>query len=249
MLTEDRYSGILEIINRQGSATLAELCTMLNTSESTIRRDLIYLDEKGALVKVRGGARSNNDGTLAMIERNVGEKEKLFAEEKEKIAKYAASLIKSGDFVYIDAGTTTEKMIDYITETDAVFVTNGFVHGRKLAMKGLKVFVPAGEVKGTTEAIVGAASVLSLSEYNFTKSFLGANGISLEAGITTPDKREAEVKKAALKNSREVFFLADHSKFDRITAITFAPLSEGKIITDRLENQKYHAKAFVKEVL
>ena len=94
MLTEDRYSSILEIVNRQGSATLTELCTMLDTSESTIRRDLIYLDEKGALIKVRGGARSNTDNTFAMTERNVDEKEKLFAEEKEAIAKYAASLIE-----------------------------------------------------------------------------------------------------------------------------------------------------------
>ena len=81
MLTEDRYSSILEIVNRQGSATLTELCTMLDTSESTIRRDLIYLDEKGALIKVRGGARSNTDNTFAMTERNVDEKEKLFAED------------------------------------------------------------------------------------------------------------------------------------------------------------------------
>lgn len=249
MLTEDRYSSILEIVNRQGSATLTELCTMLDTSESTIRRDLIFLDEKGALIKVRGGARSNTDNTFAMTERNVDEKEKLFAEEKEAIAKFAASLIEDGDFIYMDAGTTTEKMIPYIPKVDATFVTNGFIHAKKLALKGFKVFVPAGEVKGTTEALVGAACVLSLSEYNFTKSFLGVNGISFNAGLTTPDKREAEVKKAAVKHSREVFFLADHSKFDRITAITFAPLSEGKIITDKLENKKYQTEASVKEVL
>lgn len=249
MLTEDRYSSILEIVNRQGSATLTELCTMLDTSESTIRRDLIYLDEKGALIKVRGGARSNMDSIFAMTERNIDEKEKLFAEEKEAIAKYAASLIEEGDFIYIDAGTTTEKMIPYIPKVDATFVTNGFVHARNLALRGFKVYVPAGEVKRTTEAIVGATCVLSLSEYNFTKSFLGVNGISFNAGLTTPDKREAEVKKAVSKHSREVFFLADHSKFGRITAITFAPLSEGKIITDKLENKKYQTEASVKEVL
>lgn len=248
MLTEERHSNIIEIVNKQGSATLSELCTLLDTSESTIRRDLVYLDEQGALVKVRGGAMSSTDN-FATIERDVSQKEKLFSEEKDAIARYAATLIEDGDFVFIDAGTTTEKMIEYIPEKNATYVTNAFVHARKLARRGFRVLVPAGEVKQSTEAIVGAACVLSISEYNFTKSFMGTNGVSVSAGFTTPDKNEADVKKAVVANSREIFFLADHSKFDQTLAVTFAPITEGKIITDRLENKTYLTEASVKEVL
>lgn len=248
MLTEERHAGILEVVNRQGSATLSELCGLLNISESTARRDLSFLNEKGLLVKVRGGAVAVKD-TFAVMERDVAEKEKLFADEKKAIAEYAASLIEDGDFVFIDAGTTTEKIIDYLPDKDAVFVTNAFVHAKKLAKRGFRVFIPAGEIKAKTEAVVGAACVISLREYNFTKCFLGINGISLTSGFTTPDKSEADVKKAVLSNSQEVYFLADHSKFDNVTAVTVTDITKGKVITDRLQSKKYLGKASIKEVL
>ncbi len=250
MLTEDRHSTILETVNINGSATLAELCTLLDTSESTVRRDLAYLDEKGMLVKVRGGAMSAQaTDNFTALERDVAEKALLFNDEKVAIAKYAASLIEEGDFIFLDAGTTTEKMIEFIPEKNVTFVTNAFVHAMKLAKRGFRVFVPAGEIKVTTEAIVGADCIKSLAEYNFTKSFIGVNGISLSVGFTTPDKTEAEVKRAVITNSRKSYFLADHSKFDKITAVNIAPLTEGKIITDRVENKKYVTEASVKEVM
>lgn len=250
MLTEDRYTTILEMVNTHGSATLAELCTLLNTSESTVRRDLAYLDEKGALVKVRGGAMSAKaSDSFTALEHDVAEKEKLYNDEKTAIAKYAASLIDDGDFIFLDAGTTTEKMISFLPDKNVTYVTNAFVHAMKLAKRGFRVLVPAGEIKVTTEAIVGADCVKSLQEYNFTKSFIGVNGISLTTGFTTPDKSEAEVKKTIIANTRTPYFLADHSKFDKITAVNLAPLAEGKIITDRIENKKYLTEASVKEVL
>lgn len=89
----------------------------------------------------------------------------------------------------------------------------------------------------------------ALEEYNFTKSFIGVNGISLSVGFTTPDKTEAEVKRAVIANTRKSYFLADHSKFDKITAVNIPPLTEGKIITDRVENRKYVTEASVKEVM
>lgn len=248
MLTEERYSKILDAVNRQKSIELSELCALLNTSESTVRRDLSTLDEKGSLIKVRGGAIAI-DESFAVSENNVEEKSKLYTAEKEAIARYAASLIDNGDFVYIDAGTTTEKMIEYIPAKKVTFVTNAFLHAKKLAQKGFRVFIPAGEIKVTTEAIVGAECLLSLKNYNFTKCFMGVNGISLSAGYSTPDINEAGVKTAAISKSRTAFILADHSKFDKITAVSFAVLNRAKIITDKLEEKKYLNETSVKEVM
>lgn len=248
MLTEERYSIILETVNKQRSVKLSDLCVLLDTSESTIRRDLNALAEKGMLTKVHGGAIALDD-SFTFIEHNVEEKSKLFAIEKEAIAKFAASLVSNDDFVFLDAGTTTEKIIDYLPERNATFVTNGLIHAKKLAQRGFKVFIPAGEIKLTTEAIVGAECVLTLQNYNFTKCFMGVNGISLSAGLSTPDKNEASIKTAVLNNSQKVYVLADHSKFDKVTSVTFAPLNRGKIITDKLEDRKYLTKASIKEVL
>lgn len=248
MLTEERHAIILDTVNKKKSAGLAELCELLNTSESTVRRDLSLLDEEGMLIKVRGGAISLDDSFTA-AEPNVEEKTDLFTEEKEAIARYAASLIEDGDFVYIDAGTTTEKMIEFIPSKSVTFVTNAFINAKKLAQRGFKVIILAGEVKASTEAIVGSEAAITLMHYNFTKCFMGVNGISVKGGLSTPDKNEASVKTMAVSRSKEVYILGDHSKFGKITSVKFSELNRGKIITDKVPDKKYLSEASVKEVL
>ncbi len=249
MLTEERYSIILEQVRKNKSVKLLELCKLLSTSESTVRRDLTLLDQKGLLKKVHGGAISISNRNFNLVEHDVESKARRFAEEKNAIASFAASLIEDGDFVFIDAGTTTEKLLDFLPDKNVTFVTNAFVHAKKIAQKGFKVYIPAGEIKTMTEAIVGAECVSSLRNYNFTKSFIGANGISLSGGISTPDRNEASVKYAVVQNSQTVYILADHSKFDQIASVTFAQLEQVNIITDKLENRRYLAKTNIKEVM
>lgn len=247
MLTEERHSMIIKAVNERSSVTIAELAEMLDVSSSTVKRDLIILANEGKIIKVRGGAMSRNE-SFTSVEKNVEEKASICTEEKMTIAKYAAELIENGDFVFLDAGTTTEKMIDYLNVKDVTFVTNGFIHAKKLARKGYKVFITGGEIKASTEAIVGAECVLTLKNYNFTKCFMGTNGISLTAGFTTPDVNEARVKSAAIESSREVYVLADHSKFDEVSSATFAGLGKAVIITDRIPNRKYNNAADITEV-
>lgn len=249
MLTEERYSIILEQIRQNNSVTLTELCKLLGASESTVRRDLTSLDERGLIKKVHGGAISTDDHSLNLVEHDVMSKSTMFTEEKIAIARFAASLVDDGDFVFIDAGTTTEKMIDFLPDKKVTFVTNAFVHAKKLAQRGFVVYIPAGEIKVTTEAIVGAECVSSLQGYNFTKSFIGVNGISLSAGISTPDVNEASVKSVVVQNSKTAYILADHSKFDQIASVTFAQLGRVRIITDKLKDKKYLTKANIKEVM
>ena len=247
MLTEERHSMIIKAVNERASVTIAELAEMLDVSASTVKRDLIILANEGKIIKVRGGAMSRNE-SFTSVEKNVEEKASICTEEKMTIAKYAAELIENGDFVFLDAGTTTEKMIDYLNVKDVTFVTNGFIHAKKLARKGYKVFITGGEIKASTEAIVGAECVLTLKNYNFTKCFMGTNGILLTAGFTTPDVNEARVKSAAIESSREVYVLADHSKFDEVSSATFAGLGKAVIITDRIPNRKYNNAADITEV-
>ena len=164
------------------------------------------------------------------------------------IAEFAASLIKDNDFVYIDAGTTTELMIDFITNTKAVFVTNGIVHARKLIQKNCITYILGGELKLTTEAIVGAQTVSTLKKYNFTKGFFGTNGVDIERGFTTPDIKEAMVKDEALHRSKKRYILCDNSKFEKISSVTFADIKEAKIITTNLDNNIYRQETEILEV-
>lgn len=248
MITEERYGKILKCVNENTTITVSKLVEILGASESTIRRDLNALDEMGKLIKVHGGATAK-ENSFSFEEQSVEAKEKMNASEKEKIAEYAASTIRKDDFVFIDAGTTTYKMIDFITEKDVSFVTNGFTHAKKLAARGYKVYLVGGQIKASTEAIVGADTVRDIERYNFTKCYLGANGISLTGGFTTPDVDEANVKTAVASNSYITYVLADHSKFDKVSSVTFMKLNKACVITDKIVNDKYKDECVIKEVL
>ena len=230
MLTEERFSKILSILEDMGSVTVQQLMTELDASESTIRRDLTALDARGQLIKVHGGAIIKNTVFSTMDDEVVHRKERN-KEEKEAIAIYAAGLIAPGDFVYIDAGTTTERMIDYISNKQAIYVTNAITHAKKLAEKGCTVYILGGEFKAVTEAIVGEEAVATLEKYNFTKGFWGTNGVSLQRGFSTPELKEALVKRKSMENCKERFVLADQSKFNQISSVTFGEFESASVIT------------------
>lgn len=248
MLSEERHKLILEKVKNESVVYLNDLVKYLNISESTIRRDLIALDKAGLLKKVHGGATALKDISVNTLDDIVENRKSLNMEEKFKIAKYAASLIKDNDLVYLDAGTTTELMINFINNTKAIFVTNGIVHARNLIKKNCTTYILGGELKLSTEAIVGAETVKSLRKYNFTKGFFGANGVDLERGFSTPDIKEAMVKEEALIRSKKRYVLCDKSKFDEISSITFADIQDAEIITTKLDNYKYRNKAEILEV-
>ena len=239
MLTEERLQRIVAITDREGSVSVQELSQELNISKSTIRRDLIVLDNDRRVTKVRGGAVSNNM-QYRTTDETVSFRKECNIDAKRAIGRYAASLIKDGDFVYIDAGTTTELMIDYIEpRRNVTFVTNGIGHAKKLTHLGFTVHILGGEFKLETEAIVGEETLIALDKYNFTKGFFGANGVSIQNGITTPDYREAVLKKKALSRCKEKYILCDSSKFSKISSVSFADIKKACIITDKFDNDKY----------
>lgn len=238
MLTEKRYEIILRMIREKNMVTVTELKEVLNTSESTIRRDLTALDQAGKLVKVFGGAVAV-ESNFTSAEPSVAQKISMQKEEKQLIARYAASLIRPHDFIYLDAGTTTGYMLDYLMEKTATFVTNAVSHAQKLVTREFKVLLIGGELKGTTEAVVGNQAILSIQNYHFNKGFFGANGISKKAGYTTPDYNEALVKKTAFEQCQERYILCDQTKFGNISSVTFAPFDMAKVITDTIPTEPF----------
>lgn len=247
MLTQERYKAILEILEERDAATVSELAALVGTSESSIRRDLTVLDREGRLRKVYGGATAiiRTEGAL---EDEVNVREIQMSAEKELIAEYAASLINNDDFIYIDSGTTTSRLIDHIGNTKATFVTNGVIHSQKLISKGLKGYMIGGRIKHVTASVVGAESIRNLMKFNFTKAFMGTNGIDVTAGFTTPDSEEAMMKERAIEKSFAVFVLADHSKFRKVYPVTFAELKKCCIITDKLPYGGFSDKTVIREV-
>ena len=231
MLTKTRQEQILRMVEEKNSVTVTELTEALGISESTARRDILALHKEGKLVKVFGGAVAAEE-SYSHLEPTVEQKIEVNREEKRRIAKYCAGRLQPEDFVYLDAGTTTWYMIDYITEKSATFVTNGVAHAKSLAAKGFHVILLGGELKSSTEAVVGGQAAQMLSQYHFTKGFFGANGVSAKTGITTPDTNEALVKRKACERSKKIYVLADASKFDHISSVTFVDFEDAIIVTD-----------------
>jgi len=247
MIAEERFDKILQMIEEKRAVTVAELSEALNISESTIRRDLTTLHNSGKLKKVHGGATAIG-GNFATRDYDVQMREDHYREEKKRIGRFAAALIERNDFVYIDAGTSTEAMVDAITEPGAVYVTNGISLAKKLVQKGCRTIIVGGEIKPITDAVVGTEAQSFLGKYHFTKGFFGTNGVDMSAGFSTPDPTEAQVKHEALVRSKAAYILADPSKFNQIAPISFGNLEDGEIITTKLFDSAYRKHTKIWEV-
>lgn len=246
MLAQERYRIILDQLSADGTATVAGLSARLGASEATVRRDLNALAKAGKLQKVFGGAASIRQ--MGLFEERVSRREQQMFAEKDVIAAYAATLIRDDDFVFIDSGTTTACMIPHLTNANATYVTNGVLHAYRLLSAGFKVHLIGGRLRPETEAIVGAEALRGLMKYNFTKAFMGTNGITEDEGFTTPDAEEASVKAAAIERSFVAFVLADHTKFNRVFPVTFSRADACCILTDKCPKGRIGELTIVKEV-
>lgn len=247
MLLEKRLEHILKLVQENGSVTVQELTELLEASESTIRRDLLILAEEGRINKVHGGATAIN--SYYDKDEDVESRKNLNKEEKIQIARYAAALIHPDDLVYLDAGTTTERVIDFITEHNAVYVTNAVSHARRLAEAGFEAHILGGKFKLATEAIVGDETVSEMEKYNFTIGFIGTNGISRKAGFSTPDIAEAMVKRKAVMQCRRPYILSDAEKFNQISPVTFAAFEDAVIITTQIKSNSFKGARNIIEVI
>ncbi|WP_456271086.1 DeoR/GlpR family DNA-binding transcription regulator [Bacillus sp. AK031] len=230
MLTPERQQIILSLVKEKGVVKLQELIEETNASESTIRRDLIQLEDEKKLKRVHGGA-SLLQGKRS--EPSMTEKSFKNLHDKISIAKAAASFIEDGDSIFLDAGTTTQQMISFLDQKDLTVVTNGITLIEPLLEKGITTYLLGGAVKGSTRALIGRAAYVTLKTYRFDKCFIGTNGVDLDYGYTTPDPEEALIKQTALELSQEGFILADHSKIGEVSFSKIADIEEATLVTNK----------------
>lgn len=239
MLTPERHQLILSLLKEHGVVKLQELVERTNSSESTIRRDLVLLENENKLRRVHGGA-SLVQGSRT--EPTYIEKADKNMKEKRAIAKYASQLIRDGDSIYLDAGTTTLQMIPFLKQEGITVVTNGVNLIEPLLEKGIATYLIGGIVKPQTKALIGSRALSSLNLYRFDKCFLGVNGIDVKFGFTTPDPEEALIKQTAMSLSKDAYVLADHSKFNEVSFSKVSSLTDAILITDDgLTNNEYKA--------
>ncbi|TMN23209.1 DeoR/GlpR transcriptional regulator [Lentibacillus cibarius] len=228
MLTSERHQRIMDLIKQKQTVTIQDVAVVTGASESTIRRDLTELENRQKLRRIHGGATIHKQ---ISSESSVGEKSAKNNQEKTAIAKHAASLVAEGDCIFLDAGTTTTKMIPYLQGKQVTVVTNGLTHMDSLEENGIPTYLTGGYMKSKTGALIGTQTMETLGNYRFDACFIGVNGFDITYGYTTPDPEEAGVKRTALRLARGKYVLADSSKYQGITFAGIAALDAACLIT------------------
>jgi DeoR family fructose operon transcriptional repressor len=229
LMQQTRLDRILQLIEERGTVTNAELVELLNASESTVRRDIALLDKANRIQRVHGGATSL--GRFYKEDQELSVRKEHRKEDKQIIARYAASLVKPGDIVFIDAGSTTAMLAEYISEHTAKYFTNAWEIARTLTGKGFEVYIIGGRYKGITEANAGVIAVSQIQAFNYTVAFIGGNGIKASQGFSTTELEEAGVKRAAVGQTEKSYILMDPEKLKEPSNIVFAKPDEAVLIT------------------
>lgn len=229
MILKKRLEIILDTLEKEEAVSNKILTDKLKVSESTLRRDLSYLQEMGKITRVHGGAVLNN---TAASEINFTDNQKRQLKEKSIIGEKACGLIKDAKFIYLDAGSTCHEVIKFLNNSrDITIVTNGLMHVDDLIKKNIKAVLLEGEIKPSTKVTTGIRTLESISKYNFDLAFIGANGFDAKAYYTA-DPNEAVVKSKAIENSTRAYILADRSKENVKYFQTIATRDEIKLITE-----------------
>lgn len=239
MLRLHRVEAIEKYIYEQKKVSLDQLCKVFMVSKNTIRRDIEEIVARGNIHKVYGGVSvQGNKELLPFNERNI-----THFEAKKRIAAKAATFVEDGDIIFIDSGTTTRHMIDHIKgKNNLTIVTNNLdCIVSAIPYPHLKVISLSGILSRTTLSFTGQSAARLLETYNVSKAFMAATGISLENGVTNSDPEEYEIKRVAIKRSKQTFLLVDSNKLGVIALLTYCELKQiDYLLTDSPPPKSYY---------
>ncbi|WP_274917205.1 DeoR/GlpR family DNA-binding transcription regulator [Streptomyces sp. WZ-12] len=243
LLAEQRRALILDEVRRRGGARVNELTRRLSVSDMTVRRDLDALARQGVIEKVHGGALPV--GEPSAHEPGFEAKSGLELSAKAEIAKAAAELAVPGSAIALAGGTTAYALAQRLVEvpeltvvTNSVRVAEVFYDAQRAAASGREGPAPAkaatvvltGGIRTPSDTLVGPVADAAIRSLHFDLLFLGVHGISVEAGLSTPNLAEAETNRHFVRSARRVVVVADHTKWGTVGLSSFAALDEVDVL-------------------
>ncbi|WP_406279968.1 DeoR/GlpR family DNA-binding transcription regulator [Streptomyces sp. NBC_00191] len=240
---EERRRAILAVARRNGSMEVAAVAAELMVSPETVRRDLRVLEEYGLVRRTHGGAYPVES---AGFETTLAARTTRYVPQKARIATAAVELLGEAETVFIDEGFTPQLIAEALpqdrplTVVTASLATAGSLAGREHT----QVLLLGGRVRGNTLATVDHWVTGMLAGLVIDLAYVGANGISREYGLTTPDPAVGHVKAQAMKSARRRIFSGIHTKFGAVSFCRFAEVTDFEaIVTDTslsaVEAQRY----------
>lgn len=233
MLIEERRQHILAIAQSEGRVRVRDLSKALGISQITIRKDLDHLQAKGLLQRSHGGALPAQPG--ALFDPSLQEKEKSHHGEKERIGAAAAELVKEGQCVMLDSGTTTTAVAHALRRFSYLTViTNAVNIAAELTNTNFEVILTGGILRKNSFSLVGPLAEDMLGEMHADILFLGVDGFDLEIGLTTPNLLESRVNRAMVNGATTVVTVCDSTKFNRRSLSRIVPSTAiHHVITDK----------------
>ncbi|WP_295484513.1 DeoR/GlpR family DNA-binding transcription regulator [uncultured Succinatimonas sp.] len=228
---QGRAKQIVEYLKLHNLVTVDELVSLTGASPATIRRELTRLDKEGAVYRVHGGVTLSR---FVPSQPTTSEKQGKHHKEKLRIAAKASNLVKPGDSIVLDAGTTTIEIARNLINMPLRVITNDLHIGLMLAeYQQMEVSVTGGTVDWSSQSCVGDVAVNFLSKVHPTYTFISCNAFKVDTGITAPTSDKAAVKRIMTQQSSKRVLVADSSKYGLTQLFEVGPLtSVDMIITD-----------------
>ncbi len=234
MKFEERKKFIIDRLDRSEQVEIVDITDAFQVSAITARRDLDQLEKEGLLVRTHGGAiKVQTLGKRKLF--SYDEKAGTNKERKQYIGSLAVKLIHEGDVIFIDSGSTLFHLAHYLRKFNHLTViTNSLpVAGELVGSETIGINLIGGEVDHERKAVYGLVAQATLEHYYVNKAFIGADGVSLQRGLTTYDEKEAAISRKIASSAEEVYLLCDSSKVEKNSFVKFAPLSILKaMVTD-----------------
>jgi len=239
-----RRERIAELLKERGSISLKELSSIFaDVSEMTLRRDLLWAEEQGIAVRIRGGAKYQPGVQNREPSYDVRAIENRMA--KEKIARLAIPYIKYGGSIFLDSGTTTMALAKLLPDMNLSLLTSG----PNIALEASKKNIPditltGGSLNRSNLSLSGHVALNSVDGINIDTAFITPSGYTADAGLTCGNYNEGEMKRLIISKARTVIMLIDNSKIGKMLPFTFAHLEDADIvITDMRPPEELMEKA------
>lgn len=232
MLIGERRQHILSLVHRDGRVLVSELSESLGISPITIRKDLDHLEAHGVVQRTHGGALSPQGST--MTDPSLKEKEHHQIKEKQRIAAAAVKLVKNGQCILLDSGTTVTTIARALREfSNLTIVTNAVNIAAELSDTNFEIILTGGTLRKNSFSLVGPMAEDMLGQIRADILFLAVDGFDPKIGITTPNVLESRANRAMVKASRKVVAVCDSTKFARSSmALIVPPTAVHTVITD-----------------
>lgn len=239
MLALTRKNQIRKLVLEKKSVTVSDLSKRFSVTEETIRRDLKSLEEAGVLIRTYGGA-FIQEGVMNDVQMTI--REGAYVPNKQKIARKCAEFIQNGDTISLDASTTAFHICNEIKNTRLTILTDSLKSINYLSeFENINLISTGGTLERNYFSFIGRAASQTIREYYVDKVFVSCRSLDMEHGITEANEHIAAVRRLLIERANEVFLIADHSKFDKVSFVNICDFDKiDSIIVDQPLSSEWH---------